>query len=142
MQWNANANAGFSAAVPWLPVADDFTHENVVNLTADRRSILNLYRALIALRKSHAVLVSGSYRAIAAQGDVLMYRREDQDEGEVLTIALNLGEEPVALSTQGHGLDGAILLSTHLDRAGERIHGTLDLRGNEGVVIGKGGVAP
>ncbi|MGC2086520.1 MAG: alpha-amylase family glycosyl hydrolase [Bradyrhizobium sp.] len=146
MQWNANANAGFSAAVPWLPVADDFTHENVVNLTADRRSILNLYRALIALRKSHAVLVSGSYRAIAAQGDVLMYRREGagegQGEGEVLTIALNLGEEPVALSTQGHGLDGAILLSTHLDRAGERIHGTLDLRGNEGVVIGKGGVAP
>jgi alpha-glucosidase len=146
MQWNANANAGFSAAVPWLPVADDFTHENVVNLTADRRSILNLYRALIALRKNHPVLVSGSYRAIAAQGDVLMYRREGagegQGEGEVLTIALNLGEEPVALSTQGHGLDGAILLSTHLDRAGERIHGTLDLRGNEGVVIGKGGVAP
>src|SRR3954468_5704361 len=70
MQWNANANAGFSAVAPWLPVAADFTHENVVNLTADRRSILNLYRALIRLRKTHRVLVTGSYRPVAAQGDL------------------------------------------------------------------------
>jgi len=140
MQWNANANAGFSNAVPWLPVASDFTHENVVNLTADRRSILNLYRALIALRKRHAALVSGLYRAVAAQGDLLLYRREGN--GEVLTVALNLGEEPAALSTEGRGLDGVILLSTELDRTGERIHGTLDLRGNEGVVIGSGSTKP
>jgi alpha-glucosidase len=140
MQWSANANAGFSSATPWLPVAKDFMHENVVNLTADRRSILNLYRALIALRKQHAVLVSGSYRAMAAQGDLLLYRREGG--GEVLTIALNLGDDPVALSTEGHGLEGAILLSTELDRSGERIHGTLDLRGNEGVVIGSARAEP
>jgi alpha-glucosidase len=140
MQWNANANAGFSAAAPWLPVAADFTHENVVNLTADRRSILNLYRALIALRKQHAVLIGGSYRAVAAQGDLLLYRREGN--GEVLTVALNLGDDPVALSTEGRGLDGAILLSTELDRTGERIHGTLDLRGNEGVVIGSSSTKP
>ena len=138
MQWNANANAGFSAVAPWLPVASDFTHENVVNLTADRRSVLNLYRALIGLRKRHAALVTGSYRAVAAQGDLLLYRREGQGEGaEVITVALNLGDEPVSLAIEGSGLDGEILLSTELDRAGERIHGTLDLRGNEGVVIGQ-----
>jgi alpha-glucosidase len=135
MQWSANANAGFSAVAPWLPVAADFTHENVVNLTADRRSILQLHRALISLRKQHAALVSGSYRSVTAQGDVLLYRREG--EGEVITIALNLGDDPVALSTEGHGLDGEILLSTELDRQRERIHGMLDLRGNEGVVIGR-----
>jgi alpha-glucosidase len=139
MQWSANANAGFSAVPPWLPVAADFTHENVVNLTADRRSILNLYRALIHLRKHHGALVTGSYHAIAAQGDLLLYRREGQgpDQAEVITVALNLGDAPVSLSTEGHGLDGEILLSTELDRAGEHIDGTLDLRGNEGVVIGR-----
>jgi alpha-glucosidase len=138
MQWSANANAGFSEVPPWLPLAADFTHENVVNLTADKRSILNLYRALIQLRKQHAALVSGSYHAVAAQGDLLIYRREGQGQGEaeVITVALNLGDAPVALSTEGHGLDGEILLSTELDRAGEHVHGTLDLRGNEGVVIG------
>ncbi|MGJ4993125.1 alpha-amylase family glycosyl hydrolase [Bradyrhizobium sp. HKCCYLS3077] len=135
MQWSALPGAGFTNASPWLPVADDFTHENVVNLTADRRSILNLYRALIRLRKTHRVLVTGSYRPIAAQGDLLLYRREG--DGEVLTIALNLGDEPVSIATEGNGLAGAILLSTWLDRDGERIDGTLDLRGNEGVVIGR-----
>jgi alpha-glucosidase len=85
-------------------------------------------------------LVTGSYRAVAAQGDLLLYRREGEGEGEgeggeVITVALNLGDDPVALSTEGNGLDGKILLSTELDRTGERIHGTLDLRGNEGVMI-------
>ena len=65
-------------------MASDFTHENVVNLTADRRSILNLYRALIALRKQHAALVGGSYRSITAQGDVLLYRREVQERVSLL----------------------------------------------------------
>jgi len=135
MQWSALPHAGFTQVSPWLPVADDFTHENVVNLTADKRSILNLYRALIRLRKTHRVLVTGSYRPIAAQGDLLLYRREGS--GEMLTIALNLADEPVSIATEGSGLDGEILLSTWLDRDGERVDGTLDLRGNEGVVIGK-----
>ncbi|MGJ4968925.1 alpha-amylase family glycosyl hydrolase [Bradyrhizobium sp. HKCCYLRH1073] len=135
MQWSALPQAGFSQAAPWLPVADDYMHENVVNLTADRRSILNLTRALIRLRKQHRVLVTGSYRSVAAQGDLLLYRRED--DGEVLTIALNLGGEPVSIATEAGGLTGEILLSTWLDRGGERIDGTLDLRGNEGVVVGR-----
>ncbi|MGJ5025248.1 alpha-amylase family glycosyl hydrolase [Bradyrhizobium sp. HKCCYLS2038] len=135
MQWSALAQAGFTQAVPWLTVADDYTHENVVNLSADLRSILNLYRALIRLRKTHRVLATGSYRPVAAQGDLLLYRREG--DGEVLTIALNLADEPVSIATEGSGLAGTILLSTWLDRDGERIDGALDLRGNEGVVIGR-----
>ena len=140
MQWSAGPNAGFSSALPWLPLAADFSHENVVNLTAERGSILNLYRALIRLRKQHPALVGGTYRRVAADGDLLLYRREG--ESESVTIALNLGDNPVALATQGRGLDGEILLSTQLDRQGERIHGTLDLRGNEGVVIGSGRTNP
>src|SRR6266550_6816874 len=93
MQWDATPHAGFSAAKPWLPVADDFLHENVVNLDADVRSILSLYKALIRLRKKLPQLMSGSYVPVAAEGDLLLYRREDA-EGAVV-IALNLGAEPV-----------------------------------------------
>ncbi len=134
MQWNATPHAGFSTATPWLPVADDFAHENVVNLAADDRSILSLYKALIGLRKKLPQLVSGSYAPIAAQGDLLLYRR--QSEGKAVVIALNLGAEPVSLESESIGLGGEILLSTFLDRQGERIQGALDLRGNEGVIIG------
>jgi alpha-glucosidase len=134
MQWDASAYAGFSTSTPWLPLADDFQHENVVNLGADALSILGLYKALIGLRKKLPQLVSGAYVPIAAEGDLLLYRR--QSEGRSVVIALNLGAEPVSVASDAIGLTGEILLSTFLDRQGEKIRGSLDLRGNEGVIIG------
>jgi alpha-glucosidase len=134
MQWDATAHAGFSSAPPWLPLPEDFVHENVVNLEADARSILSLYKALIALRRRLPQLRSGDYVPIAAQGDLLLYRR--QGEGKAVVIALNLGDQPVSIASDAAGLSGDILLSTLLDREGEKVEGNLDLRGNEGVIIG------
>jgi alpha-glucosidase len=135
MQWDATTYAGFSASPPWLPLPDDFVRENVVNLEADARSILSLYRALIALRKQLPQLQSGKYVPVAAQGDLLLYRR--QSEGAAVVIALNLGDQPVSIASDAVGLNGEILLSTSLDREGEKVEGNLDLRGNEGVIIGE-----
>jgi alpha-glucosidase len=134
MQWDATPHAGFSASMPWLPVADDFQQENVVNLDADAQSILSLYKALIRLRKQLPPLVSGDYVPLAAEGDLLLYRR--QGDGTSIVVALNLGAEPVSIASDAAGLTGEILLSTFLDRQGEKIQDTLDLRGNEGVMIG------
>ena len=106
----------------------------MVNLEADARSILSLYKALIALRRKLPQLRSGDYVPIAAQGDLLLYRR--QSEGKAVVIALNLGDQPVSIASDAAGLSGDILLSTMLDREGEQVEGTLDLRGNEGVIIG------
>jgi alpha-glucosidase len=133
MQWSAEPNAGFSSVAPWLPLSDDFAHENVVNDQADERSILSLYKALIALRKQFPALVTGDYVPIAAQGDLLLYRRRGSQGSAV--IALNLGAQPVSLESDALG--GEILLSTLMDRQGEKLHGVLDLRDNEGVIIGE-----
>src|SRR5215470_3111022 len=51
MQWDATPHAGFSESEPWLPLADDFVRENVVNLDADAQSILSLYKSLIRVRR-------------------------------------------------------------------------------------------
>jgi alpha-glucosidase len=134
MQWDATPYAGFSTSAPWLPLAEDFRHENVANLDADAASILSLYRALINLRKKLPQLISGDYVPIAAEGDLLLYRR--RSDGKAITIALNLGAEPVSIESDAAGLSGEILLSTFLDRQGEKIQGALDLRGDEGVIIG------
>src|SRR6202046_215916 len=75
MQWDATIHAGFSKASTWLPRADDYVHENVVNLEADATSILSLYKALIAMRKQLPQLMTGSYEPVAAEGDILLYRR-------------------------------------------------------------------
>jgi alpha-glucosidase len=111
----------------------DFLEENVVNLAADGRSILHLYKALIALRQKLPALQSGDYVPIAAEGDLLLYRR--QSEAAAVVIALNLGAEPISVASEAIG-HGEILLSTILDRRGEKIAGSLDLRGDEGVIIG------
>jgi alpha-glucosidase len=133
MQWDATDNSGFSTARPWLPLADDFSHENVANLEADTGSILHLYKALIDLRKKVPQLQSGDYVPIAADGNLLLYRR--QGEGKSIAVALNLGSEPISIASRSVDLIGEILLSTSLDRRGETIDGTLDLRSNEGVII-------
>jgi alpha-glucosidase len=133
MQWDATPRAGFSSAQPWLPLPADYVLENVANLGADRQSILSLYRALIKLRKKTPALVSGAYVPLAAQGELLLYKRQD-GEGSLL-IALNLGHEPVSVRSDSIGLGGEILLSTSMDRGGEAIGETLELRGNEGVIV-------
>jgi alpha-glucosidase len=135
MQWDATRYAGFSTSRPWLPLAADFAHENVANLAADSISILSLYQALIALRRKLPQLLSGAYEPVAAQGEILLYRRSS-DEGAVI-VALNLGAEPVSVTSSAISDGCEILLSTLLDRQGERIEGALDLRGNEGVIVGQ-----
>jgi alpha-glucosidase len=85
------------------------------------------------LRRKLPALQSGDYVPIAAEGDLLLYRR--QSEAAAVVIALNLGAEPISIASEAIG-HGEILLSTILDRRGEKIAGSLDLRGDEGVIIG------
>jgi alpha-glucosidase len=133
MQWDATRHAGFSSVTPWLPLPEHHERENVANLEADRLSILNLYKRLIGLRRDCAPLVTGNYLPISAQGDLLLYRRE-ADGGAVLVV-LNLGADPIAVTTSAIRFGSEILLSTYLDREGEKLEGVLDLRGNEGVIV-------
>jgi len=134
MQWSADRNAGFSTAEPWLPLAHDFARENVASLEADRASILNVYKALIALRRKLPQLVSGSNEPVAAQGDILLFRRRSADG--LAVIALNFGAAPAAITSSAIGFSNEILLSTFMDRQGEKVEGMLELRGNEGVIMG------
>jgi alpha-glucosidase len=128
MQWDASRNAGFSSATPWLPVSDDFRTTNVAALAADPRSILTLYRELLRLRRRSAALVFGAKRLLAAPDGVLAYERID---GERLLVALNLTSEERGLDVP----DGTLLLSTHLDRAGEAVSQRLALRADEGAIV-------
>jgi alpha-glucosidase len=133
MQWNTEAHGGFTTGEPWLPLANDYVHENVANLSANPCSVLNLYRALIELRKATPDLVVGSYAPVATAGDLLAYKREYA--GNALLIALNLGADPISSGSDTVAFPGEILLSTYLDRSGETASGGLDLRGNEGLII-------
>jgi alpha-glucosidase len=133
MQWNAEAHGGFTAGEPWLPLANDYAHDNVATLAADPRSIFNLYRALITLRRTTPALMAGSYAPVATTSDLLAYKREYA--GSALLIVLNLGAERISIGSDTMVFSGEILLSTRLDRADETVSGGLVLRGDEGLII-------
>ena len=128
MPWDDSQWAGFSTSSPWLPLGDHAT-VNVRALDWDEGSILHLYRRLITLRRSHATLVSGKLMSVVGESGVLQFQRSGEQDR--LLVLLNMGHTSVPVEVE----DGAILLSTHLDRDGERVRGTLNLRAAEGVVI-------
>ena len=133
MQWDDTLHGGFSTAEPWLPLSGDYCVVNVATQLREPNSMLMLYRRLLALRAAHAALATGDYWPVAMTGDLLAYLR--RSEGEGFMVALNLGNEPYALSLARLGMAGRVILSTHLDREDERACTEQSLRGNEGVII-------
>ncbi|MBV9775385.1 MAG: DUF3459 domain-containing protein, partial [Gemmatimonadetes bacterium] len=135
MQWSAAKGAGFTTGEPWLPLADDFREVNVEVERDDPRSVLALYRSLIALRRGEPALEVGRFEPVEAEGDVLAYLRRSPEGGGDFLVALNLGSTPQVLPRPASAPGGTVALSTHPDRAGERVEGNLHLRPDEGVVV-------
>jgi alpha-glucosidase len=82
MQWTGDQTGGFTAGTPWLPAADPAAR-SVAGQEGDPGSMLELYRALIRVRRT----LSGELELVTADRDgLLIFRR-----GEA-TVALNLGE--------------------------------------------------
>jgi len=129
MQWDETALAGFTtAAKPWLPLDGDHSRQNVAVLDRAADSILNLYRALIALRRQHRALSGGAFRMLAVTDATIVFERSWRDERFV--VARNLSSDPQPLPP----LPGAeIVLSTMMDRTG--VLGDVHLRRNEGLVL-------
>ena len=101
--------------------------------------MLTLYRRLLALRRAEPALTHGSYHPVAArqdQSDVLAYRR--RDGGREFLVVLNLASQAKEIQAAGEAdplRHGHLVLSTHLDREGELVGGSLNLRADEGVIV-------
>jgi alpha-glucosidase len=132
MQWSDAPNAGFSKSKPWLPLSPDWQERNIEQMQAERGSILNLYRRLLAYRSEHPALATGAYHSVTTENDVLVYERGSQERR--LLIALNFHDEERILNLPA-GQAMRVMLSTHLDRDGEVVRGSASLRPNEGLIL-------
>ena len=84
MQWDGTKNAGFSSAEKtWLPVHENYKEVNVEAECSEKRSLLNVVRDLLKLRKHEKALQEGSLELI-----------ENLPDG-VLGYARKLGEEKI-----------------------------------------------
>lgn len=95
MQWSDEENAGFSTAQPWLPVSDDWQERNVASLDEEDRSLLQLYRRLLALRRKEQALRSGTYHELYRSSSIFAFEREL--EAKRLAIILNFSNEETAV---------------------------------------------
>jgi alpha-glucosidase len=113
MQWNDTTSAGFSTATStWLPVAPGYKDINVAAERADPLSLLNLYKALIRLRKKNPALHDGDFELLnASDHNVLSYLRKPADGAPVL-VALNCTPTVQVVSFDVPSKEAATLLSS------------------------------
>lgn len=93
-QWDDTKNAGFSFAdQTWLPVAANFTDNNVKLAKSQIRSHLKVFRQLMSIRQN-PTMKYGSLTMHAVDKDVLIYKREieNQSDTDVFVILLNLSD--------------------------------------------------
>ena len=82
MRWDDSVDGGFSSGCPWLPLEPEGS-PNVGEQQRDERSLLALFRALMALRQEHSCLRQGDYEPLRSRHDVLAFKRV-QDGREML----------------------------------------------------------
>ena len=94
MCWTTAKNAGFTTGTPWIRVNGDFKECNVETELADATSVLNYFRALIALRKENKeTLVYGDFFPLKTNDKTFCLFR-DSKEGRFY-IEMNLTQEKI-----------------------------------------------
>ena len=86
MQWSAQPGAGFSTGTPWLAVNDNHRHIHAEAARTDPDSVFHHYRALIALRKQHPVLVHGRYELLLPDHPHLFAYLRDDGQQRLLVL--------------------------------------------------------
>jgi alpha-glucosidase len=131
MPWTSAPGGGFGPAgvSSWLPPYPDLATVSAEAQLRDPGSVLNLYRGLIALRRSAPALRGGGYETVKAAGGCLCYLRST-DEQEVL-VALNLGAGEASIELPRLG---RLLLDTS-GRRGEAARRLLDLPPYSGAIV-------
>jgi alpha-glucosidase len=129
MPWDASHAGGFTTGAPWLALGEENRNRHAALQREEPHSMLNLYAALIRLRRDEPAFRSGKYLPCAERGDVLAYQR--CGPGRRFHVALNLGPEEQRASLPANG---KILISTVPDRD-DRTGRQLTLSPHEGVVV-------
>ncbi|MBN2540507.1 MAG: alpha-glucosidase [Bacilli bacterium] len=95
MQWDDNANAGFSTHDPWLSVNDNYKEINVAAEAKKDQSVLHFFQRVIELRKKYPVIVYGKYEDLDFyHKDLYSYRRFTKTE-EIIVVCNGTSKEVV-----------------------------------------------
>jgi alpha-glucosidase len=109
----AQVNAGFSEAKPWLPMASEHVNKAVDIQDTQDNSVLNSYRHFNQWRKNQPALLYGDIQLLDAPEPILAFIRKYQ--GEELLVCFNLSEQiqQLSMDSLGVNIDNIITLNDH-----------------------------
>ena len=103
MQWNQEAQAGFTKGTPWLQIIYNYKEINVENQIHKEGSILEYYRELIRLRKAYPIIAKGSYEPLLPKHtSVFAYKRVYENTSMIVLNNFYDTETKVQLSETGY----------------------------------------
>lgn len=134
MQWDSSENAGFTGGKPWLGPDRRFHRINVEVQKKDPYSMLSLYRKLIQIRESEPCLMTGHYKPVFSDNQMIAYIRHLEGQTGFFII-LNLSHRPCYFTTNLIELKGVVIAATSPEMEGTVVDGSLSLSGDEGLII-------
>ncbi len=97
MQWSSRPGLGFTSGAAWSSAQPDSFMTTVAAQDTNSRSLLNLYRRLIHLRRSNDALATGRLVPLSAGSpQVVAYLRRAEDGKRAVLVVANLGATAVA----------------------------------------------
>jgi glycosidase len=107
MSWAGDSKAGFTTGTPFRALSANVASNNVAAQSADPNSLLNFYKAVIAVRRAHPSLMAGTHAGASANGTTLSFQRVQGNERAVVMI--NYGGTTANVAAAGLPANAALV---------------------------------
>ena len=134
MLWDNSEQAGFTAGKPWLRLDKTWMRDNVQVQRQDKYSMLNLYQRLIQLRQCEHSLMTGNYKPVFSDHQMLAYIRQKEGSAAFLVV-LNLTHRPCYFAPGTLHFKGQIIIDTFPEQEQAIVNDRIDLGGDEGLIV-------
>jgi glycosidase len=101
MPWDTTRNNGFSSGTPFRAASDNVNTANVATQAADSNSILNHYRAVLALRSARPSLLLGDYRSGEADSGLAFVRSTSGAGAQITGVLINMSNTAKSMELSG-----------------------------------------
>jgi oligo-1,6-glucosidase len=118
VQWDASANAGFSAGTPWIAVNPDHVDVNAAAQVGQPGSVFEHYRQLIALRHADPVVTDGAFELLLPEHPAIWaFLRRGRDAELLVAANFSADQVSVRLPLDAGWADAEIVLASDPDRS-------------------------